>query len=160
MTSPEGQLLAYAAELGTGIESALPAWVQRSVERVMTAWSGEVPDPVRRAAAVAGDQARLDVGRAVRDLLASDIDAQTTTPLALVRAAVRYPTEVLRGAGVPPVDRDPFSQRAFPDDIYDLTPASLPDVAPELADVGLAWGAAKAFVHKRRHGPAVNRPEG
>lgn len=160
MTSPEEQLRASALELGAGIEAALPGWVERSVERVMAAWSGEVPDGVRRAAADAGARAGREVGPAVRDLLASDIDAQATTPLALVRAAVRYPTDVLSDAGVPPVQRDAFSERAFPDDIYDLAPASFADVAPELADVGLAWGAAKAFVHKRRHGRAVNRPEG
>jgi hypothetical protein len=50
------------------------------------------------------------------------------------------------------VERDPFAERAFPDDLYDLSPASFADVDPELAEVAITWGAAKAFVHKRRHG--------
>ena len=84
-------------------------------------------------------------------MLAADVDEQATTPLAILRTAVRYPTEVLVAAGVPPVERDSFSQRAFPDDIYDLTPATFADVDPALAEAGIAWGAAKAFEHKRRH---------
>jgi hypothetical protein len=88
----------------------------------------------------------------VRRLLEADIDDQGTTPLAIVRAAaVPYPTEVLREAGVPPVQRDEMAERLFPDDLYDLTPASFADLGSELKDVGLAWGAAKAFEHKRRH---------
>ncbi len=44
----------------------------------------------------------------------SDIDEQRTTPLALIRGAVRYPTEVLRAAGVPPVERDRFAAAGVP----------------------------------------------
>jgi hypothetical protein len=96
--------------------------------------------------------AREDVGAQVRALLTTDIDEQTTTPLAIVRGAgVRYPTGVLRGAGVPPVERDSFVERAFPDDLYDLAPASFADLDPALQEKGLEWGAAKAFEHKRRH---------
>jgi len=31
-----------------------------------------------------------------------------------------------------------------------LAPAAFEDVAPELRDPGIEWGAAKAFVHLRR----------
>lgn len=148
---PEQQLQRYAEALADGIEEALPRWVIRSVERIIMAWSGSVPEEITRAAGDAADRARADVGRAVRELLRADVDAQRTTPLALLRGAVRYPTAVLQAAGVPPVARDDFAQRAFPDDIYDLAPASLADVDDSLAEAGLAWGAAKAFVHKRRH---------
>jgi hypothetical protein len=63
---------------------------------------------------------------------------------------VRYPTEVLRRAGVPPVERDRFARESFPDDDYDLSPATWADVAPSLTELGITWGAAKAFEHKRR----------
>ena len=72
--------------------------------------------------------------------------------MALVRAAVRYPSEVLASAGVPPVERDEFAQRAFPEDRYDLSPATFADLDPALVNLGIEWGAAKAFEHKRRHG--------
>jgi hypothetical protein len=63
---------------------------------------------------------------------------------------VKYPTAVLRQAGVPPVDRDRFRQEAFPDDFYDLSPASWSDIDPSLTEPGINWGAAKAFEHRRR----------
>lgn len=150
---PEEQLRAYAGALAAGIAAALPGWVTTQVERIMTAWCGSVPDDVRRQAAEAGQRAQTEVGRAVEDLLRADPDEQRTTPLALVRGAVRYPAAVLHAAGVPPVTRDRFAEQAFPDDVYDLSPASFADIDPSLAEPGLAWGAAKAFVHKRRHTP-------
>lgn len=150
----EEQLATYAATLADGIEAALPTWVVGAVVTLCIAWHGGVDPDVLLAAEDAGQRARAEAGAAIRTLLESDIDVQTTTPLALLRAAVRYPTEVLAAAGVPEVERDPFAEAAFPDDVYDLSPASFTDVAPELGEVGLAWGAAKAFTHKRRHRPS------
>ena len=140
-----------ATALADAIEAALPSWVERSVARMMTAWKGEVDADTREAAAAAGRQAVSEVGPLVRELLAADIDDQQTTPLSLVRGAVRYPTAVLRAAGVPPVQRDEQQARLFPDDVYDLAPATFADVDPSLADVGMTWGAAKAFEHLQRH---------
>ena len=149
---PEPDISAYAEVLADGLEAAIPTWVVGSVQRVMMAWAGRITPDVAEAAEVAGQQARSDTGTAVRVLLMSDIDDQRTTPLALLRQAVKYPTDVLRSAGVPPVERDRFSVEAFPDDDYDLSPTSFADVDPALAEAGIVWGAAKAFVHKRRHG--------
>ncbi len=140
-----------AAALAEGVEAAVPGWVERSVEKVMTAYAGEAAPAVRAAAADAGFRAREAVGKEMRALLEADIDEQRTTPLSIIRDAVRFPTAVLREAGVPPVVRDSFSEVAFPDDIYDLSPATLADLDPALVDLGLAWGAAKAMAHRRRH---------
>jgi hypothetical protein len=98
----------YAQALASAIEAALPGWVERSVEHIMRAWRGEIPRDVADAAAAAGRQAQVETGAAIRALLAADIDDQRTTPLALLRQAVKYPTEVLQQAGVPPVERDRF----------------------------------------------------
>ena len=62
-----------------------------------------------------------------------------------------FPTEVLRQAGAEVVRRDLYAVEAFPDDAYGLTPASLADVDPALAELGVVWGAAKAWAHKERH---------
>ena len=140
-----------AAALADAIEAVLPSWVERSVVRVMTAWNGEVDDDVRAAAAEAGRRATAEVVPELRALLEADIDDQRTTPLSLLRAAVRYPTAVLENAGVPPVQRDEQQERLFPDDVYDLAPATFADVDPALADTGMAWGASKAFQHLQRH---------
>jgi hypothetical protein len=101
---------------------------------------------IDEAAARAGQE----VGGAVRELLTLDIDDQPTTPLTVVRFAVRYPTEVLQAAGVPPVVRSEFAERAFPDDIYNLSPATFAELDPALHEPGLVWGAAKAHVHLAR----------
>ena len=91
-----------ARALADGIEAALPAWVERCVDAVVQQVTGAAPDEtVLAAAREAGRVARSEVGGQVRELLALDIDEQRTTPLTLVRDAVRYPAGVLRAAGVP-----------------------------------------------------------
>lgn len=149
-----GRVDPHATALAEAVEGALPGWVERSVGRIMAAWTGGAPAPaVMDAAADAGRRAVEEVGAELRALLEADIDEQWTTPLSLLRAAVRYPTEVLAGAGVPPVERDPFQERLAPGDLYDLAPARFADVDPALAGPGMVWGAAKALAHRRRHQP-------
>ena len=151
MSDPGTQLAEYAQALAEGIEAALPAWVVRCVERVVVAWSGSFPEKIAAASQVVGVTAAADVGAELRRLLATDIDEQWTTPLDLVRSAVRYPTALLAELGVPLVERDEFLVRRFPQDVYALAPAALADLDPSLAEIGIVWGAAKAFEHKRRH---------
>jgi hypothetical protein len=151
--SPEDleALARYAAALADGVQAALTGWVERSVERVHVERLGRRPPmEVREAATRAGLDAAADVGGRVHALLALDIDEQRTGPLALVRQAVPYPTGVLRAAGVPPVERDEFAARQFPDDVYDLAPVSFGELDPDLQETGLVWGAAKAHVHLSR----------
>jgi hypothetical protein len=148
------RLAMFAEQLVDGIESALPGWVARAVEARAAAAGIDVADREVRSA---GDRAVAEVVPAVRALLAADIDEQRTNPLHLLREAVRYPTEVLAAAGVPPVGRDPDAARLFPDDAYDLTPGSFADVDPALHEPGLHWGAAKAHVHLARRRSAGQR---
>lgn len=140
-----------ARTLADGICEALPEWVERSVERLLIAYRSEAVDAVMAEAAEAATRAAADIGPRVRALLDADIDVQWANPLSLLREAVVYPTEVLRQAGVPPVARDAFAEERFPDDDYDLTPTSFADIDPGLQEIGLAWGAAKAWEHRRRH---------
>ncbi len=141
----------HAAALADAIDAALPGWITGCILRVAQASAGEVSPELAAAATAAGLEVQAQTGAAVRQLLAADIDAQRTTPLALLRQAVQVPTRVLRAAGIPPVARDRFAREAFPDDDYDLSPASWADVDPGLAELGITWGAAKAFEHRRRH---------
>ena len=142
-----GPVHEHATALAEAIEATLPGWVERAVRSRLAAPSPEVS----AAAVAAGREAAAEVGAAVRVLLERDIDEQDTTPLSLLRGAVRYPTAVLHEAGVPPIERDEVRARLFPDDIYDLAPASFADIDPALAEPGLMWGAAKAYVHLQRH---------
>lgn len=152
--SVDPEVARTARVLAAAVEEALPRWVERSVARLLRAYTGSAgPEPMEQAVA-AGARARAEVGGRVRALLESDIDDQRANPLALLRGAVGYPTEVLRRAGVPPVVRDDFAESRFPDDVYDLTPASFADLDPALHEPGLEWGAAKAWAHRRRHAPS------
>ena len=141
-----------ADELATALDGAIEPWVERCVVRLMTAYQGDVPSDVLAAAQDAGRRARADVGAELREFLALDVDRQATNPLAILRAAVRYPTAVLRAAGVPPVHRDDFKEQAFPDDVYDLGPATWKDVDPALQEPGIVWSAwkAKTVLDRRR----------
>ena len=141
--------------LADAVEAALPGWVERSVRRRLSEWSGSADPEVLRRAAEAGGRAASEVGGELRRLVAADVDRQWTNPLTILRGAVRYPTVVLRDAGVPPVVREPFDERHFPDDDYGLVPLAFADIDPALHDLGLAWGAAKAMVHLQRHRPSV-----
>ena len=87
----------------------------------------------------------------LRELFADDPAAQTATPLEIVRSAYREPTAVLEVAAIPPVERDAFDERAWPDDRYGLVPRTLGDLGdPDLAPLMLAWGMAKAAVLRGR----------
>jgi len=145
------RLAAVADALADAVEAALPSWVARAVATRAPLLTAEV----RAAAADAGARAAADLGPRLRALLATDVDEQRGNPLALLREAVRYPTEVLRCAGAPAPPRDPFAERAFPDDVYGLAPATWADVDPGLHERGIVWGAAKAHVvlaRRRREG--------
>jgi len=144
----DANLLEHGRALAGAIEAALPRWVVRAVEARWRDWKGTgLPADLHEAARVAGQRAAADVGASVRALLDQDVDAQRANPLAIVRRAVAYPTEVLRATAMPPVVRDEFDERAFPEDVYALTPATFADVDASLHEVGLAWGAAKAHAH-------------
>jgi hypothetical protein len=147
----EAALARYAGELAAAIDAALAGWVRRCVERFVPV-VGAVRDEVDAA-----EEELRPIGAAVRALLSADLDEQRSTPLAIVRGAVAVPTRILRAHGVVPVERDEFEVRSFPDDVYRLTPATFADIDPALAEPGLRWGAAKAFVFKARR-RAEGRP--
>ncbi len=140
--------------LAAAVERVLPAWVERSVRRRLLDWSGSADPAALAQGAAAGQRASEEVGCELRRLLAADVDEQWTNPLSVLRGAVRFPTEVLRRAGVPPVVRDAYDEAHFPDDDYALVPRTFADVDVSLHDLGLAWGASKAHAHLGRHGRA------
>jgi hypothetical protein len=149
------RLLAEAGDaIVAGVERELPGWVRRQVTRILDAWGRTEPEArarAERAAVDAGDAATARVVGELRTLLATDPSAQTATPLELVRSAYREPTTVLEAAGIPPVERDEFDERAWPDDRYGLVIATLGDLGDgELAPLHFAWGMAKAKVLRAR----------
>ena len=135
-------LATHGADLAAAVTDALPAWVERCVARYA----------VGLDASSAGEAAAADIGPRLTALLTADVDDQRANPLALVREAVRYPTEVLRAAGVePPARRQGFDADHFPDDVYGFVPMTWRDIDESLHEPGLVWGALKARAHQERH---------
>jgi len=140
----------YASALADALEAALGPWVERCVLQRAAAGGVRITDELRARTAEAAQAATSGTAPRIRALLLSDIDQQPTGPLAIVRSAVAFPTAVLRQAGVAPVARDDAACAMFPDDDYDLTPTSFAELDPALAELGIAWGAAKAHIHLAR----------
>jgi hypothetical protein len=158
--SPEDEARALArldetgAAIVAGVERQVPGWVKTQVDRLLDAW-GRAPAATRvRAEAQsleAGSAAARRIVDELRALFAVDPTRQQATPLEIVRTASREPTTVLAAAGVPPIVRDEFDERAWPDDVYGLVPRTLGDLGdPELAALHLAWGMAKTTVLRAR----------
>jgi hypothetical protein len=146
----EERLAQIAGALADRVEVVVPGWIEGLVVLRVQQWRGDVADDVLVRAARAGEDAGREVGPRMRALLGADIDEQAANPLQLLRAATRHAHAVLEQLGVPEVARDEFARRSFPDDRYDLMPATWGDVDASLHEAGIAWGAAKAFVHKAR----------
>ena len=149
----EQRLAAIAAELADRVEAAVPGWIERLVRTRVQQWSGHVTAEAAAEAAAAGEAARADVVPRMRRLLEADIDDQVANPLEVLRHGTRHAHDALARIGVPSVARDDFAERSFPGDAYDLMPATWSDVDPDLHEIGITWGAAKAFVHKARRRP-------
>jgi hypothetical protein len=143
-----------AAAIVAGVETWVPRWVRTQVTRLLDAWGRAAPDRRAQAeaeAVEAGDAAAQRVAGALQELFATEPERQTVTPLEIVRTVYREPTRVLAAAGVPPVARDEFDERSWPDDVYGLVPRTLADLGdPELGPLQLAWGMAKATVIRAR----------
>jgi hypothetical protein len=154
----EARALARLEETGAaivaGVEGKIPGWVQNQVERLLDAWgraSAETRAHAEAQSVEAGTVAARRIVDELRALFAVDPARQRATPLEIVRTVYREPTAVLATAGVPPIVRDEFDERAWPDDVYGLVPRTLGDLGdPELAPLHLAWGMAKATVLRAR----------
>ena len=140
------------ADLLSAIEPVVAPWLERCVT-VACERAGGVPDSVlREQGRAAAREGAAWVMQRLRAALETDVDAQRTNPLQLLRDAVRFPTGVLSRAGVPPAKRDEMDVRINPDDVYALAPAHWNDIDESLLEPGIVWGAAKAqtILQRRR----------
>lgn len=146
----------FVQQLADAARAAVPTWLVRCV--VDTARRRGVPSASEVMARLAEDAAVMSrewaplVVAELDRLLATDVDAQSTNPLSVLRAAVRHPTAVLVRHGISAAPRDDFAVRNFPDDVYGLSPATWADVDESLGEPGLIWGAwkAKTVLDRRR----------
>jgi hypothetical protein len=150
-----------------GVEANATRFVFARSVAVLDAWSaagGSIA--VERSEATARLQeaakaAQQHVSTDLRALLERDPASQARTPLEIVRELRREPTEVLIAIGVGAIARDPFEERALPDDLYGLAPRTLSDLGDDdLGPLQLAWGLGKATVLRARAARAVSNERG
>ncbi len=146
-----------AAMLVDGVERRGAAWVAGAVTTIVEAY-GRLDAATRErtlaAADAVGPEAAARVASELRALFVLDPAEQQATPLEIIRTLRREATAVLEAAGIPPVERDAYDSRAFPDDIYGIVPKSVADLGDdELGGALLAWGMGKARVLRDRAEP-------
>lgn len=146
----EARFVAISDALLAQLDAVVPGWIAGLVVDRVRQSGGTVTEEVATVAVEAGAAAHDEVMPALRTLLAADVDDQAANPLSLLRAATGHATAALAGLGLDGVERDEFHERSFPDDTYGLAPAAWADVDPSLHELGITWGAGKAFLHKAR----------
>jgi len=148
-------LVEHTVALRDAMVKLVPQWV----ENVMLA---RVPKPetaaTRNAISRVQTEAANETIPRLNSLLSTDIDEQRSSPLEVVRSLVPSITEELHKLDAPAIRRDPRSVELLPDDVYAVAPATFADIDDSLHPLGLAWGAAKAHVHLRRHGQDESTP--
>ncbi len=120
-------------------------------EAVVSAFPGYVWGRLNELGVVAGSTVSGAVTSGVEELKHSLADLlvqpeadQSRSPLELVREATLPLTEALASLGLRPPSRDPFLIDIYPEDIYDLYPASSQSLGEEVWRLHLEWGKAKA----------------
>ena len=133
----------YSTRLLETMQVVTEPWLRGLVERIVSSQGMSDSVDVERLEGVISS-ARSDLLAALHRLLEIDAWEQRRNPLELVRGATMGLTVELASLGARSVPRDEFKERSFPDDVFDLAPATWSDVHPDLHEVGLEWGAWKA----------------
>lgn len=141
LPEPAAELLAVAARV-------TEPWLRRGVERAARVGGATTADWSDLDSVVS--ETATDLLEALERLLATDVDEQRNNPLSLFRGAIEAPTALLRAHGVPEPHLDRFAADHFPDDPYQLGPATWNDIDDELQTPGLTWGAWKAMTVLQR----------
>jgi hypothetical protein len=131
-------------DLVGAIARVVEPWLARIAIDTYTAHNGSATSEFRAAADGAAREGAEWVLARLRATLEVDVDVQRINPLQTLREAVRFPTGVLRDAGVPAKVRDEFDEKINPDDVYGIGPAHWNDIDESLTEPGIVWGAAKA----------------
>lgn len=140
----------YSSRLLTTIDGVFDGWIRGLITNLVIFDAADSSMIERMSATIA--EAREVGMTGLRDLLNLDAEQQRSNPLAVLRMATQPVTRFLESVAVPPVQRDEFSRRSFPDDLFGLAPATWADVDPSLVEPGLEWGAWKAatIIGRRR----------
>ncbi|MEY2968590.1 MAG: hypothetical protein RIQ64_1217 [Actinomycetota bacterium] len=131
-------------DLIDAVARVVEPWLIRVAIDTYAAHLGSTASEFRTAAESTAREGSDWVVARLRATLEVDVDVQRVNPLQTLREAVRFPTAVLRAAGVPVKVRDEYDEKINPDDVYGIGPAHWNDIDESLVEPGIVWGAAKA----------------
>ncbi|MSO59539.1 MAG: hypothetical protein EXQ63_04360 [Ilumatobacteraceae bacterium] len=144
MSAPDFELSEYSQRLFDACVIAVPGWITSRMQHACLMAGGVVPEIVTTKVVdiARATQAQVQVDLMV--LLSTDVDAQRTNPLHVLRGSTSMATALLVEAGIPMARRDEFEIRAMPDDMYAFGPLTWRDLGDDVHDAGIEWGAWKA----------------
>ena len=134
----------YPGDLYQAVISAVSAWITKQVSEIASLSINETSKEFTSALADVAEQTLHDVSRDLFSLLATDVDAQQSNPLHVLRASTSSATQLLQTFGATPARRDEYEVRAMPDDVFSIGPLTWRDLGEEVHDAGISWGAWKA----------------
>ena len=138
------ELDAYVQDLYRAVNNAVPAWISARVSEIASHSCDVRSSEFASALADVAEKTLQVVSKDLFSLLATDVDAQQSNPLHVLRTSTTSATRMLQGLGIPEARRDEYEVRAMPDDVFAIGPLTWRDLGEEVHDAGISWGAWKA----------------
>ena len=145
VNQPEAlELEPYPDDLYQAVIRAVPPWITKQVAEIASLSINETSQEFTSALADVAEHTLQVVSKDLFMLLATDVDAQQSNPLHVLRASITSATQLLQTFGATPAQRDEYEIRAMPDDLFSIGPLTWRDLGEEVHDAGISWGAWKA----------------
>lgn len=137
----------YGLDLVIAVDAAIRPWLYSVVDERC---GGSIPAEIEVAVHSAIDEAAIRAHDLITELATARPETPLSGPLERLRRAVQPVTDMLAEAGVQTPRRDPVDIEMRPDDLYGIGPLAFTDLSTQVHEAGIAWGAAKAYIHTRR----------
>jgi hypothetical protein len=134
----------YVQDLYVAVNNAVPAWISSRVSEIASSSCDVRSVEFTSALADVVEKTFKEVSKNLFSLLATDVDAQQSNPLHVLRSSTSTATHMLKGLRVPEAQRDEYEVRAMPDDVFAIGPLTWRDLGEEVHEAGISWGAWKA----------------
>lgn len=145
VNQPEAlELEPYPHDLYQAVISAVPQWIITQVSEIASLSIDETTQEFQSALADVAAQIHQVISKDLFSLLSTDVDAQQSNPLHILRASTSSATQLLQTFGATPARRDEYEERAMPSDLFSIGPLTWRDLGEEVHDAGISWGAWKA----------------
>ena len=134
----------YVQDLYVAVNNAVPAWISSRVSEIASSSCDVRSVEFTSTLADVVEKTFQEVSKNLFSLLATDVDAQQSNPLHILRTSTASATQMLQGLRVPEAQRDEYEVRAMPDDVFAIGPLTWRDLGEDVHEAGIFWGAWKA----------------